>query len=161
MLFDSKSRDLYIFAGQRLKDYLTDLHRYNVDTDVLEEITQEFTTRTASDAGFTQRASIDCDRKEIHVFSGYMRHPGSDIVKNSLWVYDIEARQWTTVYENGKRDQNYWTRMTDIEPRPRYAHEMLYDRSTRTHYLFGGNPGGAEDGGHARLDDFWALHLQK
>eukprot|EP00127_Corallochytrium_limacisporum_P006525 Clim_evm56s229 gene=Clim_evmTU56s229 len=46
------------------------------------------------------------------------------------------------------------------EPRPRLAHQVIFDEVRGRHYLFGGNPG---DPGalRLRLDDFWELILQR
>jgi hypothetical protein len=52
--------------------------------------------------------------------------------------------------------------MQSEEPRPRYAHQLVYDDHNRVHYMLGGNPGGKqgkED--KLRLGDFWRLHLQR
>ena len=50
--------------------------------------------------------------------------------------------------------------MQTEEPRPRYAHQLVYDEANRVHFMFGGNPGGKqgkED--KLRLGDFWRLQL--
>lgn len=39
MLFHPGDRKLYIFAGQRSKEYLNDFFTYNVDTGVVETVT--------------------------------------------------------------------------------------------------------------------------
>jgi len=50
--------------------------------------------------------------------------------------------------------------MEMVEPCPRFAHQLVYHPTTRTHYLFGGNPG--EDLHiKPRLDDFWELKLAR
>lgn len=52
--------------------------------------------------------------------------------------------------------------MQTEEPRPRYAHQLVYDETNRIHYMFGGNPGGKqgkED--RLRLGDFWKLQLMR
>ncbi|XP_023228527.1 muskelin-like [Centruroides sculpturatus] len=68
MLFHEKSRLLYIFAGQRSKEYLSDFFTYNVDSDEVEIIC-DGTQSEVPAAGFTQRATIDPDLNEIHVLS--------------------------------------------------------------------------------------------
>jgi len=50
--------------------------------------------------------------------------------------------------------------MQTEEPRPRYAHQLVYDETNRVHFMFGGSPGGKqgkED--RLRLGDFWRLQL--
>ena len=49
-----------------------------------------------------------------------------------------------------------------MEPRPRYAHQLVYDEEMGVHYMFGGNPGGKENrNGKLRLGDFWRLELKR
>ncbi len=68
MLFHEKMRLLYIFAGQRHKEYLSDFFTYNVDTDEIVIINDGEKSEVPA-AGFTQRATIDPDNHEIHVLS--------------------------------------------------------------------------------------------
>lgn len=64
---------MYIFAGQRGKEYLSDFFTYEVDTHHIEQINyDEFGTRDSSNipaAGFTQRATIDPELGEVYVLS--------------------------------------------------------------------------------------------
>jgi hypothetical protein len=71
MLFHSGMRKLFVFAGQRSKEYLNDFFSYNVDTDELELISdsQKKLRSPSPAAGFTQRATIDPDLNEIYIFS--------------------------------------------------------------------------------------------
>ena len=47
-----------------------------------------------------------------------------------------------------------------VEPRPRYAHQLVYCETSGVHYIFGGNPGGREGADERlRLGDFWKLQL--
>lgn len=68
-----ESRKLYIFAGQRSKEYLNDFFTYEVDTTQIEQISvSDFGNRDSNHvpaAGFTQRATIDPELKEIYVLS--------------------------------------------------------------------------------------------
>lgn len=48
--------------------------------------------------------------------------------------------------------------MQNLEPVPRFAHQLVYDHIRKVHYLFGGNPG-KESLPKIRLDDFWVLKL--
>lgn len=52
-------------------------------------------------------------------------------------------------------DPSRWAR---IEPRPRYASQIVYDGRNDVFYLFGGNPGGSSSN-RVRLNDFWSLRL--
>jgi hypothetical protein len=71
MLFHTSKRCLYIFAGQRSREYLCDLIAYHVDTDRIETISNgsKKDGSAVPAAGFTQRATIDSDLDEIHVLS--------------------------------------------------------------------------------------------
>jgi hypothetical protein len=158
MLFDSSQRCLYVFAGQRVKDYLSDLFRYSVDKDIVAEITLNYSKDAAGpDAGFTQRATMDEELQELYVLSGYMRNPNCDIVKNALWVYSIKNNEWqkVTSYESSPTSAE-----GGLFPCPRFAHQMVYDSITKTQYIFGGNPGDQLDSSK-RLNDFWELKLSK
>ncbi|GFO32065.1 muskelin-like, partial [Plakobranchus ocellatus] len=78
--------------------------------------------------GFTQRATLDPDLNEIHVFSGLSRDKEKrDNVKNSFWVYDILNDKWSCIYKNENVGQNYWLKMQHVEPVPRFAHQLVYD----------------------------------
>jgi hypothetical protein len=162
MLHNPDSKELYIFAGQRHKDYLSDFYVYSLVTGEVTELSRDYSKQGGPDAGFTQRATIDLENKELYVLSGLMRekHSTSETVKNSFWCYSITKQKWRRVYQNENLNQEYWLKMASVEPRPRFAHQMVYDPKTRLQYLFGGNPG--ENGNpNLRLDDFWTLTLTR
>ncbi|KAF7996641.1 hypothetical protein HCN44_002287 [Aphidius gifuensis] len=188
MLFNQIDRKLYISPGQRCKEYLNDYFTYNVDTNDIQRIyladfsinnsnnnnnnnnnslnknerfsKDEFNKNISPGAGFTQRATIDPVLGEIYVLSG----PGKDKdkrdenVQNSFWVYNIKNSNWTCIYRNENTGEKYWSKMQDIEPCPRFAHQLVYDKYKKIHYLFGGNPGRSSLP-KLRLDDFWTLKL--
>ncbi|KAI9007518.1 Muskelin N-terminus-domain-containing protein [Phycomyces nitens] len=160
MLFDPTTRDLYIFAGQRIKDFLADMYRYSVDADKLVEITEDYSKQSGPDPGYTQRTTFDTTKREFYVFSGYMRTKSYEVVKNSLWVYNIAQNKWEKVYQNESRGREYWHKMQNKEPCPRFAHQMVYDSKSKRQYIFGGNPGDTKDPSR-RLNDFWELKLTK
>ncbi|ELU02476.1 hypothetical protein CAPTEDRAFT_169790 [Capitella teleta] len=161
MLFHMQQRCLYIFAGQRSKEYLSDLLVYHVDSDRVE-IISDGTKKDGSAvpaAGFTQRATIDPYLDEIHVLSGLSKDKDKrDNVKNSFWVYDIKKNKWSCIYKNENTGKQYWHKMQHIEPVPRFAHQLVYDHVKKVHFLFGGNPG-KDSLPKMRLDDFWSLKL--
>ncbi|KAL1449312.1 hypothetical protein WDU94_000513 [Cyamophila willieti] len=70
----------------------------------------------------------------------------------------MSRNQWSCVYKNENSGENYWTKMSTVEPCPRFAHQLVYDSVNKVHYLFGGNPGKACSP-RLRLDDFWCLSL--
>ncbi|XP_070558105.1 muskelin-like [Ptychodera flava] len=162
MLFHSGNRKLYIFAGQRAKEYLTDFFTYNPDSDEVEIISdgQKKDGSHVPAAGFTQRATIDAGMNEIHVLSGLSKdkEKREENVRNSFWVYDIIRNKWSCIYKNENSSPQYWTKMQHLEPCPRFAHQLTYDHVHKVHYLFGGNPG-KSNLPRMRLDDFWSLKL--
>jgi len=164
MLFHPTKRILYIFAGQRAKEYLNDFISYNVDTKSIEVVSdgkKKEGCQAVFSSGFTQRATLDPDLNEIHVFSGLSRDKDKrDNVKNSFWVYDIHKDRWSCIYKNENTGQQYWMKMQHVEPVPRFAHQLVYDHIRKVHYLFGGNPG-KDSLPRMRLDDFWSLRLSR
>ncbi|KAI3652008.1 hypothetical protein MP228_003311 [Amoeboaphelidium protococcarum] len=161
MLLDHQDRKLYIFAGQRMKDYLGDFYVYDIDSGALVELTREASKQGGPDCGFTQRATLNIMQKELYVFSGLMREKNSnqDTVKNTLWMYNITQNKWSRISNDDA------TAMAEgKEPSPRFAHQLIYDDLTGDQYLFGGNPGASDVTGqpqNVRLDDFWLLKLKR
>ncbi|KAF8793796.1 Muskelin like protein [Argiope bruennichi] len=158
--FNYKKRLLYIFAGQRSKEYLSDFFTYNVDTDKIEIICDGKDVEVPP-AGFTQRATIDPDLNEIHVLSGSNKDKREEYVKNSFWVYDISLNKWSCIYQSEIKTKEGSEQIDPpLEPCPRFAHQLVYDHIRKVHYLFGGNPGKSHSP-KMRLDDFWSLHLYR
>jgi hypothetical protein len=162
MLLNAKSRELYIFAGQRNKDFLSDFYVYEIETDTIHEISRDYSKQGGPDAGFTQRATIDPDLGEFYVLSGLQKEKNTtqETVKNSFWSYNIRKARWARIYHNENTSSEYWTKMKDLEPCPRFAHQLVYDHHRKIQYLFGGNPGDPSNQ-NLRLDDFWELHLMR
>lgn len=72
MEFSQKNRKLYIFGGQRGKEYMSDFITYDVDTQEVANLvsdTSNVDTKTGPPSGLTQRATIDTDRNEIYVLT--------------------------------------------------------------------------------------------
>ena len=103
-----------------------------------------------------------CDGRSplLHPASHRLRFLALFSLGFSFWVYNTKTEQWSKVYHNENADANYWLRMEALEPCPRFAHQLVYDYTTKIHYLFGGNPGEAIYA-KARLDDFWELKLTR
>lgn len=67
-----RHRKLYIFGGQRNKDYTTDFISFDVDSHIISVVNTDGMKSDKSNvpqSGFTQRATIDCERDEIYVLS--------------------------------------------------------------------------------------------
>ncbi|XP_023702338.1 muskelin [Cryptotermes secundus] len=162
MLFHPGCRKLFIFAGQRSKEYLNDFFTFHVDTHEVRQISEGAKKEACNipAAGFTQRATIDPDLNEIYVLSGLSKdkEKRDDNVQNSFWVYYIAQNKWSCIYRNENTGEQYWNKMQHLEPCPRFAHQLVYDHINKVHYLFGGNPGRACLP-KLRLDDFWQLQL--
>ncbi|KAI9335165.1 Muskelin N-terminus-domain-containing protein [Zopfochytrium polystomum] len=163
MLLNPVSRELYIFAGQRNKEYLSDLIVYDIDSETVFEVTGDYSQQGGPDAGFTQRATIDPELGEFYILSGLQRDRPSganlaDSSKNTFWCYNLRRGKWARVYHNNNVGADYWSKMKDIEPSPRYAHQLVFCPNRKVHYLFGGNPSDPQNP-NMRLDDFWELHL--
>lgn len=241
-------RILWILAGQRGTTYLADMWTYQINTGIVREISRDY-SQSGPEGGFTQRATIDTQKREIHLFSGLVRKSKNkgERVKSAFWVYNIERSEWKLLYQHGgtgsalrpeqqeneetafnngegeddtpnepvepgrgptqafpiidesrlfesgrarnvpARDQSMEpdipmtlrdnspavlpgsphpgainaadnTGSSSVEPRPRFAAQMVYDNKKGNFYIFGGNP--AESNSPAiRLDDLWCLDL--
>nr|XP_029713847.1 muskelin isoform X1 [Aedes albopictus] len=165
MLFHHKHRKLYIFGGQRGKDYMTDFMIYDVDSTELTSMTPENVgtdSKNVPQSGFTQRATIDCDKDEIYVLTSLSKEKERrDLNINSFWLFSLIKREWCCVYRSDHSiGENCYLKSQHAcsEPCPRYAHQIVYDAVNQVHFLFGGNPG---MNSHVRLDDFWMLRLEK
>uniref|UniRef100_H2ZEN1 Muskelin N-terminal domain-containing protein n=1 Tax=Ciona savignyi TaxID=51511 RepID=H2ZEN1_CIOSA len=181
MLLDSKNHRLYIFGGQRSKEYVNDFFYYDINNDrvtVLNDGTRKEPGLPPS--GFTQRATINSELGEIYMLSGLSkdREKREENMHNSFWVYLIGENRWSCIYKNtipttngssqdirthftiSKPVQNFDYDCTKQEPCPRYAHQLVYDHTQQVHYMFGGNPGKTSQP-KLRLNDFWSLKLTR
>lgn len=167
---------MYIFGGQRNKEYTTDFISYDVDSQEIQLVNANtnMVTSTSSTnlekksvppSGFTQRATIDCERDEIYVLSSLSKEKERrELNLNSFWMYSLKTNDWTCVFQSDHSTEHCYSKPKPqtkcSEPCPRYAHQLVYDWNNRIHYLFGGNPG-RNTSPQLRLDDFWVLHLDK
>ncbi|XP_055628729.1 muskelin isoform X2 [Toxorhynchites rutilus septentrionalis] len=165
MLFHHKHRKLYIFGGQRGKDYMTDFLIYDIDNNELSNMTPEnmgTDLKNVPQSGFTQRATIDCEKDEIYVLTSLSKDKERrDLNINSFWLFSLARKEWCCVYKSDHSiGENCYLKNQNAcqEPCPRYAHQIVYDAKNQIHFLFGGNPG---MNSHFRLDDFWMLRLEK
>jgi len=162
MCYYGPKNQLVIIAGQRNRDYLSDFLVYDIDTDMVEQVSMDMSQNQGPGPSFTLRANVDPLTEEIFVFSGreldYKLSENS--VQNSFWSYDMICKQWNRIYHNDSDDASYWEEMKTVEPSPRFAHQICFDTINKKHYLFGGNPGEVTNRS-ARLGDFWKLTLHK
>lgn len=170
MLFDSVNRKIYVFGGQRMTEYLTDFFQYDVDTNEVTSIASAIggfqlseVTMEPNKTGFTQRAAFDDEKGEIYVLSSLSKDKERrDFNINALWMYSLRTNEWSCIYKSTNQPIKDNIAVDDKistskEPCPRYAHQFIYDKSSKMFYLFGGNPGSSS----VRLDDFWTFQLTK
>jgi hypothetical protein len=67
MVLEPTSRTLFIFAGQRDNEYLSDMFAYDISTNTASERYSNFSVAGGPDACFTQRAVIDPILRELYV----------------------------------------------------------------------------------------------
>ena len=175
MLFDAQNRNLLILGGQRYKDQLSDFYKFSIDRDCVTQLWKNLQMVGGPDSGFTQRASIDHITREMFVFSSLVRGSNSNVVTAVVGVTPPELQDQNAINQSANDDQSCtfwcfdldqdkWTRITTspTSPKPpaRFAHQIVYDSASQTHFLFGGNPGTPSDPS-ARLDDLWAAKMTK
>jgi hypothetical protein len=68
MVFNQKAHQLIILAGQRQDKYLSDMHAYDIATDISVELTPDFTSDGGPEGLFSQRAVIDPELGELYLF---------------------------------------------------------------------------------------------
>ena len=45
--------------------------------------------------------------------------------------YNIVERRWSRIYANENASPAYWSRQQAVEPRPRYAHQLVSKKSAK------------------------------
>ncbi|KDQ55802.1 hypothetical protein JAAARDRAFT_208578 [Jaapia argillacea MUCL 33604] len=188
MVLEPNSRTLFIFAGQRdngqrESKYLSDMYAYDIDADTATEVFSNYTPFGGPEHSFTQRAVLDPDLREIYVFCGLTRPPlGSQLTlecKSLSWLYRYNPAnpaakgQWSSIQPSEVVHSHHSTSvgLAENNPKPRYAHQVVYDRRSRVVYMHGGNAGNHDNGDEdaaedaedreLRLDDFWRMELQR
>ncbi|KAH9944718.1 Muskelin N-terminus-domain-containing protein [Amylocystis lapponica] len=195
MVFDPHACTLFIFAGQRNDKYLSDMYAFHIPSQTVTELFSNFTAEGGPDPCFTQRAVIDPELREIYVFCGLTRNrPGA--------LTNLETTSPYWIYRYARADRpGTWSKILPEEgeaptgadeperPRPRYAHQVVYDPRAKTVFVHGGNAGlehggsevsasevdegragarggegrpeGAEPARENRLDDLWSMQLKR
>ncbi|KAI9463668.1 Muskelin N-terminus-domain-containing protein [Lactarius psammicola] len=171
MIFEPNENALYIFGGMEDGEhYLSDVQKYDLDTNTATELFSNFSTSGGPDKMFAQRAVIDPTLKEIYVFCGLKRTRTTPLPR-------LDGEHW--VFRYSSKPAN-WTRTqlppvrADSAPPARYAHQVVYDGRTRIAYLHGGNAGRLLESGalgdnvhgndalaEQRLSDFWSMSLSR
>jgi len=141
---------------------LGDFYIYDINAESIYELPADYTAQDDQDlVVFTQRTTFDVETQEFFVLAGLKdkKEKKASSVKNSFWAYDLRMGKWTKLYQSENFDQYYWASNETAEPRPRHAHQMVYDHVHKVQYLFGGRTVEIETSKQQRLDDFWELHL--
>ncbi|KAH9942390.1 Muskelin N-terminus-domain-containing protein [Epithele typhae] len=193
MVFDPTFQTLFIFAGQRDENYLADMYAFHIPTNTVTELFANFSLAGGPLPCFTQRAVIDPSKREIYVLCGLTRrngtaHPELE-AEGSYWIYRYERPElpgrWSKILPRGDKEKEKEKKTEEGEgetPQPRYAHQVVYDATSGSVLMHGGNAGvgrdadekveepaartdgeagapAAAEGGEHRLDDFWHLEI--
>lgn len=184
MVADCKNRSIYILAGQREKDGLTDLLIYNMDTEELSTVMDDLgQALKVPCTGLSHRGTFDAELGELYVWSSVCRERKEEGVETSLWVHNLSDQSWSCVFKEGLVGDGQLFSADDVPPRhqwekllslrreyqihelgswSRMAHQMVYDQISKTHYFFGVSPSwyfGAKQDNLAA--DFWELKMVK
>ncbi|KAI0949078.1 hypothetical protein AcW1_008781 [Taiwanofungus camphoratus] len=156
MLLEPTSRVLFIFAGKRGDEYMSDMYAFHIPSGTVTELYSNFTAGGGPAACFTQRAVIDPELKEIYVFCGLTRNrPGLTILEteSSNWIYRYDRPdcpgQWVRIVPadfNTREGSDVNGSSPETErPPPRYAHQVVYDSRKKMIFMHGGNSGIVKD----------------
>ncbi|CAG8469113.1 3784_t:CDS:10 [Funneliformis caledonium] len=163
MLLDPNEKLLYIIGGERDNKFLSDFYIYDINADSIYDLPADYAAQDDQDEVSMQRTTFDINTRELFVLAGLKdkkdkRDKKATLVRNSFWVYDLKMGKWTKLYQSENFDP-YKTSDETLEPRPRYAYQMVYDSENKVQYLFGGRTVETEVSKQRRLDDFWKLQL--
>ncbi|XP_004345468.2 muskelin 1 [Capsaspora owczarzaki ATCC 30864] len=161
MVLDPEKRLLYIFANRRLKEQSSDLLTFNLDTHEVSVLLDEIIASGGPETGFAHRSTIDPVLGEIYIVPGPLRdlRNNQEVVNLAFWLYSTTLGRWRRVYRTEVTDVDHW-QQPQPTPRPRIAHQLVHDSATKTHYLFGGNPGDRTQH-ELRLDDLWSFKIER
>ncbi|KAF8585931.1 hypothetical protein K439DRAFT_1409405 [Ramaria rubella] len=165
MIFDPRHRRLIIFAGKRSESFLADMYIYDVTAGEVTDVTSDFSTAGGPDPCFCQRAALDPDTGHIYVLPGLLKPKGpkkstaDGALRSTFWILNPDTLQWIQVINSRSNSLEVGsTEDAELEPRPRYAHQMVYDHVRREFFVHGGNSG---KDGQKRLDDFWSMKFER
>ncbi|KAJ7077270.1 Muskelin N-terminus-domain-containing protein [Mycena belliarum] len=175
MVLDDRTRTLYIFGGKIKDSAHYDMYAYDIATRTTRQLFSNLQRDCGFEASFTHRAVIAPQLQEIYVFSGL----AVSAEQSPVIPYDSATRIFRYGQPPGKWDVvlpapgDEAGAASPDEPPSRYAHQVVYDPTTRTIFMHGGNAGngvtkgedenamdvGDSAGVSARLDDFWQMTL--
>ncbi|KAF8594792.1 hypothetical protein BDV93DRAFT_611704 [Ceratobasidium sp. AG-I] len=158
--------ELFIVGGRRSNSKnLPDMHVFSPATRTSHRLGFDPSVANAASA---PRVCIDEELGEIYVLiwqnterereHDRVRVPASDPA--TFATYHISKKRWVRSevrfgpFKSGFVGGNVWESLE--LPRPRSAHQVVYDNVNKVFYMFGGNSG--EDG-TPRLNDLWSMRL--
>ncbi|QRV78963.1 Muskelin [Ceratobasidium sp. AG-Ba] len=165
MVLYPKTHEIFVVGGRRSNSkYQPDMHSFNPSTRVSQRLPFDSAIANAASA---PRVCIDEELGEIYVLiwqnseRDRERSRASTTEPATFATYHISQKQWVRSEPHIKSYSN--TSGTDVWeqlelPRPRSAHQVVYDPVNKVFYMFGGNTG--EDG-IPRLNDLWSMRLDR
>ncbi|KAJ7680656.1 Muskelin N-terminus-domain-containing protein [Mycena polygramma] len=154
MVLDDRTRTLYIFGGKAGETAYHDMYAYHIATKTTRQLFADIPGQN------TQRSVIDPQLQEIYVFSG-LSHPEKTLEPSTTRIlrYHPPPGKWDLVLPMDGAERNV--------PAPRFAHQVVYDPTTKTFFMHGGNGGLPGDDTMVqedvetdrRLDDLWQMTL--
>ncbi|KIY47271.1 hypothetical protein FISHEDRAFT_45639 [Fistulina hepatica ATCC 64428] len=155
MVYDPSIKTLFIFGGLKAAQHLSDMYAYEVTTRTVVQLCKQCETTGGPQPCFNLRAAIDTSLKEIYIFGG------SSCKKNRPGPLIMLERDSYYIYRYSTSPGRWCRILSDTEqPDPRLAHQVVYDSTTRTFFLHGGNAGNGDDQivpSDKRLDDLWSM----
>ncbi|KAF8514139.1 hypothetical protein JB92DRAFT_2920225 [Gautieria morchelliformis] len=166
MVFDPRNSRLIILAGKKQDTFLADIYGFDVNTQEVTEMITDFSAAGGPDPSFCQRAALDPESGHIYVLPGLLKgkgekKPATDaILRSTFWIFKPETLHWSQVSNARPRpvDMESSDMETALVPKPRYAHQMVYDHNRKVFYVHGGNSGLESNW---RLDDFWSMTFER
>ncbi|KAJ1663246.1 hypothetical protein EV178_005187 [Coemansia sp. RSA 1646] len=119
----------------------------------------------------TPRRAANNDANGVRKSQRHAHQPQAENILMVVLCYHIPTETWSEVYNSSHAAAMYnasiveTAYMSDNErpgtiPPPRFAQDWAFDRKTRRHYMFGGNPKRPNDKS-ARFNDTWELTLTR
>lgn len=158
MVFDSSTRTISIFSGQRGESLLGSWTlgpiptRLDAVPSALVGLARPITASTTPPPAFTQRFILDPNRQEWVAWTG-----GADDEANAPLLGHSTVWRKSTSTPTQKEE---WEEVGgDVGPPPRFAASFTLDPLRSEYYVFGGNPLDPDDS-NRRLGDLWRLTIR-
>ncbi|KAG9110860.1 hypothetical protein FRC07_008129 [Ceratobasidium sp. 392] len=163
MVIYPQTHEIFIVGGRRSNSkYLPDMHSYSPTTRTSQRLTFDPVIANTASA---PRVCIDEELGEIYVLIWQNSERDRDRTRvptaepATFATYHIAQKDWvrSETRVGGFKNVQGGDVWEGLElPRPRSAHQVVYDPVDKVFYMFGGNSG--EDG-IPRLNDLWSMRL--